>query len=105
MEDRFVSIKWFGNIDKKKKKYLKFNPILPTPNGICSWLAPLPKEDDSDLFTWPTGVVSGANNGLELILDVESYDYGQQEDDEEVGFKIAVAHPLDIPIIEQKGDL
>ena len=44
----------------------------------------------------------GDNNGLELILDTESYDYSVLGEDE-VGFKLAITHPLDMPVIQQSG--
>ena len=59
LEQRFVSIKWFGNIYKSEKSKIKFDPVKYTSKGICSWLGPLPKDDDEYLFTWPSGVVSG----------------------------------------------
>ena len=63
-EQRFVSIKWFGNVDKGEKSKIKFDPVKYTSKGICSWLGPLPKQDDDNLFTWPSGVVSG-----DILLD------------------------------------
>ena len=59
-DQRFVSVKWFGNVeDRDKKSSIKFDPIKFTSKGICSWLGPLTKKDDDYLFTWPSGVVSG----------------------------------------------
>ena len=57
-EQRFVSIKWFGNVDKREKSIMKVNPIGYTSKGICSWLGPLTKQQE-DLSIWPSGVVSG----------------------------------------------
>ena len=48
----------------------------------------------------------GDNNGLELILDTESFDYSErtsQLGEDEVGFKLAITHPLDMPVIQQSG--
>ena len=118
VEQRFLSINWFGNVDKKSKSLVKHNPIMSTSEGICSWLGPLSMPDDELLFTWPVGAVSGElekfcpgainnftgeNNGLELLLDTESYDYVLDELGS-VGFKISVDHPLDMPVIQQSGE-
>ena len=59
VEQRFVSINWFGNVDKNSKSLVKHDPIMATSDGICSWLGPLPRPDDELLFTWPIGAVSG----------------------------------------------
>ena len=61
VEQRFLSINWFGNIDKTSKSLVKHNPIMSTSEGICSWLGPLSMPDDEFLFTWPKGTVSGDN--------------------------------------------
>ena len=48
----------------------------------------------------------GDNNGLELILDTESFDYAglsSFQGEDEVGFNIAIMHPLDMPVIQQAG--
>ena len=119
VEQRFLSINWFGNVDKNSKSLVKHNPIMSTSEGICSWLGPLSIPDDELLFTWPVGSVSGGNanmlnvlvlnlcigenNGLELLLDTESYDYVLNEMGS-VGFKISVDHPLDMPVIQQSGE-
>ena len=59
VEQRFLSINWFGNVDKNSKSLVKHNPIMSTSEGICSWLGPLSVPDDELLFTWPVGAVSG----------------------------------------------
>ena len=59
VEQRFLSINWFGNVDKNSKSLVKHNPIMSTSEGICSWLGPLSMPDDELLFTWPVGAVSG----------------------------------------------
>ena len=52
------------------------------------------------------GALSGENNGLTLLLDAETFDYGtgfdlDLGDHAGEGFKVAVTHPLDMPIIQQ----
>ena len=47
----------------------------------------------------------GENNGLELLLDTESYDYVLNLNEMgSVGFKISVDHPLDMPVIQESGE-
>lgn len=43
---------------------------------------------------------TGANNGLEFVLDTEAYDYGRSDSGNE-GFSINVGHLMDIPIMRQ----
>ena len=102
LDNVFLSIKWYGSmIDQKLVKY---DPVLATSQGVCSWLAPLPREQKNEILSWPLGVLPGENNGLELILDTESYDYAGDDDViEGVGYKMAVIHPLDMPIMQQSG--
>ena len=52
-------------------------------------------------------LIVGDNNGLELILDTESFDYSgvtSIQGVDEVGFTIAITHPLDMPVIQQAGE-
>ena len=96
-------IRWFGSTNQSAShSQAKVDPIMATSQGICSWLAPLSSVDDQDLWTWPKGVVPGENNGLQLLIDTETYDYVREENGG-LGVKIAVTHPLDFPIIEQVG--
>ena len=75
-DQRFVSIKWFGNVENRdKKSTIKIDPVKFTSKGICSWLGPLTKEDDEHLFTWPSGVVSG---NIERAI-VTSYSFSLHE--------------------------
>ncbi len=45
---------------------------------------------------------TGVNNGLNLLLDVESYDYASSKFGGE-GFTLSVLHHLDIPIMKHTG--
>ena len=45
----------------------------------------------------------GSNNGVELIIDTESFDYANIDCDGDVGYKISINHPLDMPVLEQTG--
>jgi len=68
-DQRFVSIKWFGNVENRdKKSTIKIDPVKFTSKGICSWLGPLTKEDDNYLFTRPPGAL-GAGNSENLQPD------------------------------------
>ena len=51
------------------------------------------------------GAHNDENNGLSVLVDAETFDYGNPFYDLGVhageGFKVAVVHPLDMPIIQQ----
>ena len=49
-----------------------------------------------------SGAIAGENNGLQITLDTESYDYVEYTRGG-VGFSLSVVHPLDEPIMEQSG--
>ena len=56
-------------------------------------------------FLFPLNPCTGENNGLELLLDTESYDYVLNLNEMgSVGFKISVDHPLDMPVIQESGE-
>ena len=65
---------------------------------VCQWVAP----KANNIEDISRGVLSGENNGMMMMLDVESYDY-VENDRGGLGFKLSVAHPLDMPIIEQSA--
>ena len=45
--------------------------------GICDWVTPNFNETDSlELINVKPGSETGSNNGLQLILDAETFDYG-----------------------------
>ena len=62
---------------------------------------------ERDLLSLVPGALSGENNGLSLLLDAETFDYGNGFYDLGVrageGFKVALVHPLDMPNIQQMG--
>ena len=48
-----------------------------TDMGICDWVTPNFNETDSlELIHVKPGSETGSNNGLQLILDAETFDYG-----------------------------
>lgn len=48
------------------------------------------------------GARNGANNGLKILLDTESFDYTSSFSGAE-GFVLSILHHLDIPIMKQSG--
>jgi hypothetical protein len=55
-----------------------------------------------DYHLQPKGSKNGQNNGLKLVLDVESFDY-TYSGKESMGFKIEFSDPRDMSIIKQGG--
>ena len=103
---KIVKMEWRGAVQENSSLSLvKFDPIRVTSDGVCGWVAPLPHHLQSPAWptNWPTGVVSGENNGLRLMLDIESYDFVTDEDNEDLGYKVAVTNPLDMQIVQQVG--
>ena len=47
-------------------------------------------------------MANGANNGFQMLLDAESFDYASSIGGDQ-GFVVAILHPLDIPIMKQTG--
>ena len=47
-------------------------------------------------------VRNGLNNGFQLLLDAEAYDYASTQSGSE-GFTLAILHQLDIPIMKNTG--
>ena len=86
---------------------------MGTNFGICTWLTPMfrmpdPDEPDpTDLVKLKPGAHSGSNNGLTLLLDAETFDYGGGDEEliESGGESliVSIVHPLDMPIMEQTG--
>ena len=78
---------------------------LGTDMGSCEWVSPFlfRKEPwSNDYGEIETGSYPGEANGLKMILDAEAFDHGRSNS-EAVGFKIAILHYLDIPIMDQTG--
>ena len=85
---------------------------MGTTFGVCNWITPLFRmpstfEDAFDFHKMTKGAYSGLNNGLTLLLDAETFDYGggheptMEHDGEWI--KVSIVHPLDTPIMEQTG--
>ncbi|TRY75809.1 hypothetical protein TCAL_07005 [Tigriopus californicus] len=81
-----------------------YEPGFGTDIGeTCSWLTPYWMEPTTmlDLGSVPS-VSNGGNNGFQMLLDAESYDYASSPSGSE-GFVIAMLHHLDIPIMKHTG--
>ena len=106
-------LKWKGMDpnDPANKSGVYFQTGFGTNYGVCSWVTPFYQMPEigyeTDLNYMPKGALNGENNGLTLLLDAETYDYGNGFYDlgerAGEGFKIAILHHLDMPIIEQSG--
>ena len=63
-----------------------------------------PDTDQMTLKYLKKGALSGENNGLSVLLDAETFDYGNGfatiGEREGVGFKASVVHHLDLPVME-----
>ncbi len=86
-----------------------------TDGGPCCLISPYlnfvnEKTKDKDPYYYtgkdyhlqPKGSKNGQNNGLQLVLDVESFDY-TYSGKESMGFKIEFSDPRDMTIIKQGG--
>ena len=78
--------------------------------GYTNFISPFFKKMDDinfDLVNLKKGSRNGINNGLSVLVDAETFDYGSQFVNEVtrsgVGFKVGVLHHLDIPSIESIG--
>jgi hypothetical protein len=64
-----------------------------------------PAGKERHLRSLAPGALNGENNGLSILLDAETFDYGNGfyslGERAGEGFKVAVSHPLDMPIIQQ----
>ena len=85
----------------------------PTSFGLCNFITPyykhMPSEapDNMTLKFLPKGALNGENNGLSVLVDAETFDYGNGFSDvgerAGVGFKVAVIHHLDTAVMESNG--
>ena len=84
----------------------------PTSFGLCNFITPYfrnmpPDSDQMNLRDLHKGALNGENNGLSVLVDAETFDYGNGFADvgerAGVGFKVAVVHHLDSAVIESNG--
>ena len=80
-----------------------------TSFGICNFITPYfrhmpPETDQMTLKYLKKGALNGENNGLSVLLDAETFDYGNGfatfGERGGVGFKASVVHHLDISVME-----
>ena len=101
-------IDWNG-AQKDSKSGALLMPAFGTNYGICSWISSFfrmpQKGKERDLLSLVPGALNGENNGLSVLLDAETFDYGNGfydlGDRAGEGFKVALIHPHDMPIIQQ----
>ena len=58
--------------------------------------------DNSLYHKIPKGVINGIQNGLKLVLDVETFNHGYFSTTAK-GFRIAITNEMDKPVINQAG--
>ena len=84
----------------------------PTSYGACSFITPyfkrMPNDTDQVTLTYlAKGALNGENNGLTVIMDAETFDYGNGFGDygerAGVGFKVGIVHHLDVSVLESNG--
>ena len=84
----------------------------PTSYGACSFITPyfkrMPNDTDQVTLTYlAKGALNGENNGLTVIMDAETFDYGNGFGDygerAGVGFKVGIVHHLDVAMLESNG--
>ena len=76
-----------------------------TDMGACDFVSPFVFREtpwSNDFGEKVAMSYPGETNGLKMILDAEAFDYGKSSS-EAVGFKVAILHYLDIPIMDQTG--
>ena len=84
---------------------------LGTSYGLCSWISPFYQAPaggrETEPLSFKKGALNGEQNGLSLILDAETFDYGTRFFDlgerAGEGFKAGLYHPHDMPIVQQTG--
>ena len=108
-------LKWDGmdpddQLNKPGGIYLEIG--YPTSFGLCNFITPyyrhMPLDSDNmTLEELPKGALNGENNGLSVLVDAETFDYGNGFADvgerAGVGFKVAVLHHLDTAVMESNG--
>ena len=94
LNDMILDIDWLGS-----DLGVYYEPSFGTDFGICDWITP--NVESFDLNDTTHGSETGTLNGLTLLLDAETFDYGFTT--KSSGFKISLSYHLDMPIISQTG--
>ena len=108
---KFFNIDWSSTVSQKFFNAYKGN----TDFGTCCLIVPYlnlknPETryvnsmdfDNSWYHEVPKGVRNGIQNGLTLVLDVETFNHGYFSTTAK-GFRIAITNELDKPVINQAG--
>ena len=83
-----------------------------TSYGLCNFITPyfrhMPTNSNQIILNYlAKGALNGENNGLSILVDAETFDYGNGFADigqrSGVGFKVAVLHHLDTAVMESNG--
>ena len=70
--DLVVHIDW-----PKDREGIFYTTGFGTDLGVCELITPIVSANSSKLLAGlPKGCFSGSNNGLQLLLDAEVFDYG-----------------------------
>ena len=95
--DMILDIDWLGS-----EFGVYHEPSFGTDFGICDWMTPnVDSFNLSDTNSPKKGSETGTRNGLTLLLDAETFDYGYTA--KSSGFNIALSFHLDMPMISQTG--
>ena len=109
---RFLEWKGMDLNDQDGKGDIFLEIGYPISFGYSNFIVPhyrkmSPDVSDIDLSNLKKGALNGINNGLSVLLDAESFDYGLGFVDVSarygVGFKVGVVHHLDSPSLESIG--
>ena len=68
-----------GGYSRQRQKFIyQFQPDFGTDMGICDWITPNFNTTSGNLTlaSVTAGSETGSNNGLQIILDAETFDYG-----------------------------
>ena len=66
-----IDVDWLGSIHGVYQE-----DGFATDLGICEWITPNVTKDFTKLRYLEPGSTSGLNNGLSVLLDAETFDYG-----------------------------
>ena len=111
-ENLFINARFRGNYlvwSAMKELYAGPNPY-PTDFGACCMLSPHLDLEPNGNFTpemyheLEADALNGKTNGLDILLDAEQFNYAGH-DSVGTGFKIALHHHLDIPMMEFSSQL
>lgn len=112
-DDIIIDMDWLGS-----ELGVYFEKGFGTDFGMCDWITP--NSSTTRLYEIGAGSQTGLNNGLTILLDAETFDYGTPTKyycfcflihiEQNIlhfcrlsGFKLALVHHLDMPLMSQSG--